>query len=187
MSSPSALQGTAKQRLRLADLPNTRPTRFLLEPTRKQADEIARTFGLIELRKLRFEGNMRPRGKSDWLLSGHLGASVVQPCVISLAPVTSRLEEDVTRQYLANWQDPEDNDIEMPEDDTAEPLPATLDLLAVAQEALALALPLYPRADDARLEQSNFAGPGIEPLCDDDVKPFASLGALRKKISGSEP
>ncbi len=44
---------------------------------------------------------------------------------------------------------PTDDEAEMPEDDTAEPLPEVIDPGAVMFEALALALPDYPRAPKA--------------------------------------
>jgi hypothetical protein len=45
-------------------------------------------------------------------------------------------------------------------------------------EALALALPAYPRKPGARLEA--VAGPGEDTV----VKPFAALAALRDKLGG---
>jgi hypothetical protein len=47
----------------------------------------------------------------------------------------------------------------MPEDDTTEALPERLDLSAVMAEALALALPDYPRAPDAEMETGNSPPP----------------------------
>ena len=47
---------------------------------------------------------------------------------------------------------------------------------------LALAVPLYPRADGAALETADFAAPGTEPLTDETAKPFAALSALRERM-----
>jgi hypothetical protein len=44
------------------------------------------------VRKLRFIGTLEPEGAQDWRLTADLGATVVQPCVVTLAPVTTRLE-----------------------------------------------------------------------------------------------
>jgi len=49
-------------------------------------------------------------------------------------------------------------------------------------EALALALPDYPRAEGAALDKSTFAAPGTAPLQDADLKPFAGLAALKSKL-----
>jgi hypothetical protein len=92
-----------------------------------------------------------PEGARDWHLDGQLGATVVQPCVVTLAPVTTRLETTVTRRYLADWQEPRAKRPRCREDDTTEALPERIDLAAVMAEALALVLPDYPRAPDAEI------------------------------------
>jgi len=108
----------------------------------------------------------------------------VQPCVITLEPVVTRIEEDVTRHYLSDWQDPDDAEVEMPEDDSSEPLGAEIDVMAAITEALSLAIPAYPRADGAELGALLHAEPGIEPLNEDTVRPFAGLADLKKKMEG---
>jgi uncharacterized metal-binding protein YceD (DUF177 family) len=98
--------------------------------------------------------------------------------------VTSVIDETVTRRYLADMPPPAEmgEEIEMPEDDTAEPLPLEVDLPAVMVEALSLSLPDYPRRDAAELETAQFAAPGVTPLTDEDTKPFASLADLKDKL-----
>jgi hypothetical protein len=51
-------------------------------------------------------------------------------------------------------------------------------------EALALALPDYPRAPDAEMETGQFAAPGVDPMTDEDAKPLAGLAALRARMDG---
>ena len=113
-----------------------------------------------------------------------MGASVVQPCVATLAPVTTRLDVPVERSYLSELEDnfDEGGEEEMPEDDTVEPLPSELLLSLVAEEALALAAPDYPRAEGADLDVTRFTEPGKEAMSDEDAKPFAALKALRDKL-----
>lgn len=72
----------------------------------------------------------------------------------------------------------------MPEDDSVEPLPDVIDVGVVATEALALALPLYPRAEGAELGEAVFTAPGEAPLRDGDLKPFAGLAALKDRLGG---
>lgn len=170
-------------RLRLADLPKTSPTTFGLEPDAGARDALADELGILGIRKLRFAGTLHPVGKRDWELRATLGATVVQPCVVTLDPVTTRIDEEVRRTYLAELPEmPEGGEVEMPEDDTLEPLPDTLDLAQVMAEALALALPPYPRAEGAALADTVFTEPGKSPMTDDEAKPFAGLGALRDKL-----
>ena len=71
----------------------------------------------------------------------------------------------------------------MPEDDTIEPLGTEIDFGSILVEALALALPDYPRKDEAELENATFAAPGITALKDEDLKPFAGLAGLRDKLA----
>ena len=135
------------------------------------------------MKKRRFSGRLVPDGKRDWRLEGTLGATVVQPCVVTLAPVSTRIDEEITRHYMADMPElPEGAEIEMPEDDTVEPLPETLDLGVVIAEALALALPPFPRAEGATLGEAVFTEPGATPMTDEAARPFASLAGLRDKL-----
>jgi uncharacterized metal-binding protein YceD (DUF177 family) len=86
---------------------------------------------------------------------------VVQPCVVTLEPVTTRIEEPVERRFRAELPEPLPGaEVEMPEDDALEPLPETLDLGRVMTEALALAVPEYPRAGRRELGAAVFTEPG---------------------------
>ncbi|SIN92334.1 YceD family protein [Vannielia litorea] len=167
---------------RLSELTTAKPTTFELVPEAAALGRMADALGILGLRKLRFKGRLTPVGKQDWRLDAELGATVVQPCVVTLDPVTTRIEEPVTRRYLADFSFPEDDEVEMPEDDEAEPLPAVLDLGEVMQEALALALPAFPRAEGVELGEAVFTEPGAEPLTEESVKPFAGLADLKKRM-----
>ncbi|PPB80018.1 uncharacterized metal-binding protein YceD (DUF177 family) [Albidovulum inexpectatum] len=166
---------------RVADLPPRKPTRFRLEPDSETSAAIAQSLGILGVDKLRFEGELRPIGRGDWELTAQLGATVRQACVVTLDPVSTRIDEQVIRRYLADYQEPEGEEVEMPEDDTAERLTEVIDLGTVMVEALALALPDYPRRPGAELGQAQFAAPGVTPLTDEDLRPFAGLADLLKK------
>jgi hypothetical protein len=88
----------------------------------------------------------------------------------------------VTRRYLADWQEPQGEEAEMPEDDTTEALPERSTLSAVMAEALALVLPDYPSVPDAEIGTAQFAAPGVAPMTDDDAKPLAGLAGLRDRM-----
>jgi uncharacterized metal-binding protein YceD (DUF177 family) len=174
---------TEPRHIRLGELPTRRPTPFRVEPGPAELEAMARALGLSALRKVRLEGELRPHGKGDWDLAARLGATVVQPCVVTLAPVTTRIEEPVERRFRADLPaPPQGAEVEMPEDDALEPLPETLDLSRVLAEALALAIPEYPRAAGAALEEAVFTEPGQAPLTDDAVRPFAGLAGLRDRL-----
>lgn len=169
---------------RVATLPGRSAVPFDLKPGVALRAAIAQTLGLIELPKFRFKGEIRPLGRSDFELVAQLTADVVQPCSVTLVPVPAHLSEQVERRYLADFALPQEPEAEIPEDDAAEPLPSVIDAGAVAIEALALALPLYPRAEGVELGEAVFAPPGAEPLRDADLRPFAGLGALKSRLDG---
>jgi uncharacterized metal-binding protein YceD (DUF177 family) len=170
--------------LRTATLGGRKPTRFDFRPDAAQRDALALVLGISAIPALRFKGEVRPLGRSDLVLEALLDATVVQPCVISLAPVTTQIHETVLRKYLRDYALPEEDEAEMSEDDTSEPLPDSIDPGAVMTEALALALPDYPRAPGAVHGEVAVAPPGAMPLRDADLKPFAGLADLAKRLSG---
>lgn len=172
--------------LRVADLPQNAPTLFELAPDAEARAALAQELGLSALRKLRFSGRIQTQGRRDWLLEGTLGATVEQPCVVTLEPVTTRIDVAVRRLFVAEMASSEAAEVEMPEDDTVEQLGAFIDPEAVMVEALALALPQYPRKEGAELGEAIFAAPGQAPMRDEDTKPFAGLAALRDALKDGD-
>lgn len=169
--------------LALARLGRASDTEFLVEPDANARKKIAEDLSLRGLRKLRLTGTLQAVGKYDWHLEARLGATAIQDCVVTLDPVTTRIDTDFTRSYVVDMPEPTVEDFEIPDDDTVEPLPQTLNLLDLMSEALALALPDYPRADGVALGTAIFAGPGVQPMSDEDAKPLAGLAALRDKLA----
>lgn len=166
---------------RVADLPTRKPTRFHLQPDQAELAGIAKALGISAVLELSFRGEIRPSGKKDWVLEADLQARVEQPCIVTLAPVISKISEPVIRRYVADMDIPDADEIEMPEDDTVDPLPDAIDIGVVLTESLALALPLYPRAEGAELGQAVFTEPGSEALTDEAMRPFADLANILKK------
>jgi len=172
--------------LRLAELPKGAERSFEIVPETAVLRTIARELDISGLRKLRFEGKLLPEGKRDWRIEANWAATVTQPCVVTLEPVTTRIDAPILRRYLSEMRDPDLEEVEMPEDDLSEPLPATLDLIEVMIEALALHLPLYPRADGQEPAQIEAIPPGAEPISEEAVKPFAGLAGLRDKLGNAD-
>ena len=161
-------------------LSHRKPTRFRLRPEAAERADLAASLDLPLIARLSFEGEITPAGRDDFTLTARLVADVVQSCVVTLDPVPAKVDEAVTRRYLADFATPEGEEVEMPDDDSAEPLPEIIDLTEVMREALALALPPYPRATGAELGEAVFAETGTAPLRDADLKPFAALARLQK-------
>ncbi len=164
--------------LRVAELSRARPTAFDIAVAAAERAALAAELGLTALPRLRLRGTLAPAGRDDWALVAELEAEVEQPCVVTLAPVRTMLREPVERRYVAGLPPPGPGEVEMPADDSLEPLGAEIDLPAVLREALALAVPLYPRLE------------GLPPLDAAEPeaarRPFAGLAALRNRLGGAD-
>ncbi|HET9068016.1 MAG TPA: DUF177 domain-containing protein [Amaricoccus sp.] len=164
---------------------------FDIAPEPREAEALARLLDARSVRKMRFRGRLEPLAGGGWQLAASLGATVVQSCVVTLDPVTTRIDQRVQRTFLPETAalgaeilvDPE-------EEDEIEPLTDRIDLGRVAVEALALALPAYPRKPGASLPDAGGAsgtggrtGGGEGPADEEDGRrPFAALAALRGKL-----
>ena len=169
----------SRSALRVAELAQNTATAFEIVPAADDLKAIAKALDLAGLRKLRFAGELCARGGADWLLSAQLGATVTQPCGVTLVPVTTRIDVPVRRVFEHNRATGTDAaEMEMPQDDETEPLGAWIDPEAVMIEALSLALPDYPRAPGAELGETVLTEPGKTPLTDEALRPFAGLAGL---------
>lgn len=168
---PSQPPAQQPERLRVAHLNPRSPTVFRLAPDAGRMAAVAAELGLDALADLSLEGDLRAEGGDGWALSGRMRARVTQPCVVTLAPVVTRLDEPVERRYSPHVRPPEGDEVEMP-DETLEPLGPFIDLAAVMIEELALALPEYPRAPGVAFD----AAPA-DPVAD-TRRPFAGLDRL---------
>jgi len=160
-------------------LSHSHPTRFDESPTAAEAEALRALMGLIGLRKMRFSGEITPLQPDGWEVRGTLGASVTQSCVVTLEPVRARVRTEVLVRFVpAEKIDSSMDGVEF--DESLEPLGDEIDLGLVATEALALALPLYPRAEGAAL-----ADVALTEESDDAPrpKPFAALEALKEKLT----
>jgi hypothetical protein len=160
-----------------------RPLEFVIEPEAAEAAALAADLGLRAVGGLRLTGRLAPEGLADWGLRARIEAVAVQDCVVTLEPVETRIAEDVERRYLADLPPPPPGETEMPEDDRVEPMPAQIDLGELLREALALALPPWPRADGAGLgEFAAEPGQATPPQEEERARPFAGLAeALRRR------
>jgi uncharacterized metal-binding protein YceD (DUF177 family) len=163
-----------------------KPTRFSYSPDAPERAALASELGLLALYALDLTGEIRPAGRDELVLEAKLVARADQACSVTLAPVPAQIDEPVLRRYVAGLTLPEGEEVEMPEDDSVEPLPEVIDLAEIAAEALALALPLYPRAPGAEFGQAVHAGDGVTPLSDADLKPFSALQGLAAKLAAKD-
>ncbi|MEM6480315.1 MAG: DUF177 domain-containing protein [Pseudomonadota bacterium] len=173
-----------KKPLRTVDLPKAKPIDFTLVATPDMIGRLAANLGLLELRKLRLTGRLVPQDRHDWHLLAQLGATAVQSCIATGAPVVTRIDTEIERVFVTDWQThiPEVAEAEMPEDDRFEPLGETIDLEELVSEALALALPDFPRGDTTPPVEVSAAPPGAQPIDDALSRPFSGLAELKRKL-----
>lgn len=155
---------------------------FDLTATPEECRALARLMGAQAVRKLRFDGRLLPLHRDAWGLEARLGATVVQTCVVTLEPVTTRIDTPVRRLFTSEAAAPTGEIVVAGlDDDETEPLGDRIDLGLVAIEALALALPPYPRREGAELIGA--AGPPADGAAEEaEPTPFAALAALRAKM-----
>lgn len=170
-SQPSSHPASQPERLRTAHLNPRAPTPFALVPDAGRCATIAAELGIDGLSKLTFDGQIRAEGGDAWSLTGRLRARVTQPCVVTLKPVRTALDQQVERRYSPHLSTPQGDEVEMP-DDRLEPLGQFIDLAAVMIEELALALPEYPRAEGVAFD----AAP--DDPTPDTRRPFEGLDRL---------
>ena len=169
---------------RVTALSPRKPTRFDIVASAAQRLALAQELGLTKVESLTFKGEIRPSGRNDYSVIADLTARIVQPCSISLQPVRTEVSEAVHLKYLADFVVPEGDEIEMAADKTVDALPDVIDAGLIATEALVLAIPLYPRAPGVELGEATFTEPGLKPLDDADLKPFAGLAGLKARLEG---
>ena len=150
------------------------------------AGKLQKNSGFEPFASFSLQANSLQVAKKNWALKAKLGATIEQDCVVTLQPVTTRLDCQVNRRFVpaADLTPMEDavDEIEMDGDETLEPLPKEIDLLKVLTEALSIEAPDYPRAHGASLSETNFSQPGIAPMTDADAKPFSGLAKLQEKM-----
>jgi len=168
--------------LRVADLPQNSPTSFDIRPDVAALKTLADELGLRGLRKLRFSGQIEAKDRRDWHLTATLGVTALQNCVVTLDPISTRIDIPIERHFLAGIEETDEPEVEMPEDDNVELLGSHIDPQAVMIEALALALPQYPRKEGVELGESVYTEPGQEPMRDEDTRPFAGLADLHNQL-----
>ena len=164
--------------LRVSQLNPRRPNPVDLSPDDEARARIAAALDLTAPPEVRLTGTITAAPNDAWLLEGRLTARVQQACVVMLAPVRTAIDEPVRRVYSPWASTPEGDEVEM-SDDEIEPLGPTIDAGAVLVEALALALPPYPRCDDAELPDA-----AVDPDGDGDEgarRPFQGLADLLQR------
>ena len=148
---------------------------------------LARRFGLLSLDRLSATLRLERAGARNLVrIAGRLAAEVTQACVVTLEPVSARLEKDFTLLYdldaAAHGEDEaggaREVTIEAEAEEPPEPVgPHGIDLGEALAQQLAIALDPYPRAPGAALPEAPRAGAGGARAAEG---PFAALESLKR-------
>ncbi|MEO7221867.1 MAG: DUF177 domain-containing protein [Devosia sp.] len=152
-----------------------------VSPSADERATIAAQLGLssvesltVRLHAVRFRGGIR--------VTGRLTASVTQPSVVTLEPLTQDVAEPIDRIFLPGGQKdyagPANAEVfvDLDGEDVPDHFEGNeADLSDLIVETLALAVDLYPREPDVSLEDTGFK-PDL-----DATSPFAALKALKPK------
>ena len=150
---------------------SARSFRQRIEATAEERERLSRRFDLISLGRLVAEVELRRQRPEVILLEAEFSAEFEQCCAVTLEPIRGAVSD---RFSLGYGPAPEaELEITLTRDEPAfEPLEGnSIDIgEAVAQE-LSLALPIFPRDPEARIDEAGIA----EPL----EGPFAALVRMR--------
>jgi uncharacterized metal-binding protein YceD (DUF177 family) len=146
-----------------------------LEASTAECAALAERFGIEALKHFSARFTRKPYPGGGLLISGRLKAEPVQLCIVSLEPVTERLDKPFTLVVLphdgALSEDPDGPD-EIQADATGH-----FDLGEALAEELSLSLNPYPRKAGAHLPLP--PEEAAEPTEATPRNPFAKLAALR--------
>jgi uncharacterized metal-binding protein YceD (DUF177 family) len=162
--------------------------RLDLEASEAECAALAAQDGLVGIRRLRAEADVTRRGRDRLLVRGRVRAIVTQPCVVSLEPFDSEIDEEFAVEFAPEAEAEAAYARAMAEIEAAHDKAAALaaqpdppdpiiggriDLGALASEFLALGLDPYPRKPGVR----------FQPLIEDggEPSPFAALAKLKKE------
>ena len=171
--------------IKFANLNTVRANSFHWKSDAIDNSKIAKQLDLLSVEKIDFRGKISAHGKKKWLLSGKLGATALQQCVVTLEAVKCRVDEKIKRIYIPVEEIPslekdDGRDVELELDENLEPLTNSLDLSTIALEVLALALPDYPRSNNAEYVTRSI---GIDDQIveeENSQNPFAILNTLKE-------
>ena len=139
-------------RLRVSQLNPRQPNRIDLMPDEGARQRIAAELGLTAPPEVRLTATITAAPNDAWLLEGRIAARVQQPCVVTLAPVRSRIAAPLDRRYgpAEALADADAEDAGLEDDDVPEVLvDGVIDLGEAVAEQLALEIDPFPRAEGA--------------------------------------
>ena len=173
--------------VRFSEINQSKPFDFHLIISNQKVAEFVKRLDLLSIKKVSLVGILSPLSINEWILKAELRATVKQKCVISFKPVQTLVNDTISRTYSASalhnpYDADDDGTSEVVFDDSLHQLNDEIDLAEIIFEELTLILPLYPKIEGAKLGYYSVTEPGVKPLDDENVKPFAQLSELKDKL-----
>lgn len=172
--------------LAVADVPQN-GTHIPFEANEEERAGLAKRFDLLELSSFKGKVAIKPWRRHGLSLEGHFTAEVIQACVTTLEPITSRLSQDFTLHFLPAEMINHDAAaaaaseiiVDVQSEDPPEPIEnGQIDVGEAVSEQLAVTIDPYPKKPGATFDGVVDAAPeeGGKP-----ANPFAALEKLKKK------
>jgi len=156
-----------------------------IEANANERDLLARRFGLVSLDSLEATIHV-DLTENDTVVhvTGSFRAEVTQSCVVTLEPITTRIEGPLECLFTTDGEPATEGEIEislLPDaEDPPEPIPGeTIDLGEVVAAQLALEIDPFPRLPGASFEGYSSTAPGGDAEASQDGGPFAELARIR--------
>lgn len=159
---------------------------FKFDANPAECAALADRFGLVSLDRFHASFSLRRLRKDLIRVNGHISASLVQACVVTLEPIPAEIAEDLELDFSESLDEPgSEMDLDAEAADGPEPLSGgMIDLGEVAAEQLGLALDPYPRKPGAEVPAEWAGDPTPEPVPEPKINPFAALEKLTKGGGG---
>jgi uncharacterized metal-binding protein YceD (DUF177 family) len=168
-------------RVLLSSLQKNGTAKIDYAPQQDPLKNLARELGFIGLRKVRLQGELVPSGTAKWEMNASLGATIIQASSVSLEPVTTRIDEKISRVFARLEDAPDlEEETEVSSDAEIDYVEREIDLRFVIAEYLAICAPDYPRNKDEDFLSAQFSAPGVDVMTDADASPFAGLAKLQE-------
>ena len=191
MAGSASSGGGGARRIPVADLRGG-PEQHEGQASEAEREAIRERFGLLGVEALSWRVQSVP-WRAGLRLSGRIEARVTQECVVTLEPIPATINESFDRGFLPlerlYGEEKPGSEHEIVADselgEIPEPLTDPFDLMEAIAEELGVALDPYPRKEGVEEVVYSSIPKGAAPIEDADIKPFASLADLKKKMESS--
>lgn len=161
------------------------PKKIHFDASEKERADLSLRFGLVSMSYLKGTVELKRLSGKKIELKAAASTKIVQTCVVSLKPITSKLDVSFRRVYgspQVNQNHSEEVVLDLEQADDLDPIiGGIIEIGEAISEELGLEIDPFPRADGIEFDEF-----GVGPeLTQDEVKvknPFAALADLKKKM-----